>query len=139
MEFDKAKLNSLQKFNLFLGFIIVILMVIMMNSQLLFSQNLQEIGLTFADGGLYTNEISDSKSGLININSSQVLSFNLPKESKVILSLYDRNENLVKLLIYDYMPAGKHEYSLVNQIPAGNYKCRFSAGDLNESIEFIIQ
>ena len=139
MENEKLTLNYLQKLNVIIGFIIVLFLVIILNGQMLLSQNYKDVGLPYTD---YVVNIPDNKEVMganVHLSDNQILSLLVSKEIHMIIGLYDLNGNLVKLLLYDNIPAGKYEYDLKYQIPPGNYICKLNSGDINENIDFIIQ
>jgi len=121
------------------AFFIITILPFLINTQLIFSQSYHEVGLTYSDGRVYSSVNYEVNIAELKIDKSQILSFSAPKETHIIISLYEQNGNFVKLLVYDNIPAGKYIFNLKNQIPSGNYVCKITAGEINESVDFIIQ
>ncbi len=136
---EELKMNNLQKLNVIIGIIIVIFLALIINGQVLFSQDFHEVGLSYANeiNHKYDNyNVIDTR---IQSIDNQILSITVSKETPLLISLYDANGNFIKLLLYDNIPAGKYEYDLKNQIPQGNYVCKINSGDITETLDFIIQ
>ena len=67
------------------------------------------------------------------------IDFTLIASSKVSLSLYNLNGQLVKTREAGYMPSGKHNISLdVGDLPGGTYILRIRAGNQSSSKKIIV-
>jgi len=128
-----SKENKLSKFNITFVIFMIILFTILMNINILLAQESLEAGQT---SGYYIENPLNFK---IYTSGSNIIKFEVPKESHISISLFDEYENLVKLLLYDNIQPGIYEYDLTNQLPTGKYVCKLNSGDISESKDLVLK
>ncbi len=136
----EKKQSTLQKFNIIVALAMMLALIILANSNILFSQSFKEVN--FPDGSIAGKESSVKLHTNYRIyqSSNNVIKFDLPEVSFVKVGIYDGNKNLVRTYIYNNLQAGTYE---ININPAnmekGKYTCVLSAADVEESSLVIIE
>ena len=78
-------------------------------------------------------------------NPSTTIHFDLPREVRVELAIYDVKGRLVKTLFQGSLPAGGHDEVWLGrddqgrEVPSGVYVCRLQAGDRIYSTKMTLQ
>lgn len=101
------------------------------------SQELSGVAKHYAE--IENHQNNSSISGIAEINEFQNLILIIPKASQITISLHDVKGNMIKLIKFEYISAGKYEISLKNQTQPGNYICKVSIGKYEETLNYIIQ
>ena len=72
-------------------------------------------------------------------NPGTVISYQLPKESNVEMSIYNTTGQIVATLVKRSQPPGNYTYEWnASHLPGGMYLCRFQASDFVQTIKLIL-
>lgn len=129
------KETKMQKSDIFLG-VLVIVVMLLANSSNLFAQNDHEVGLHDPSIAGYS-ETSGIK---IYQSATNLIKFEISEANFVKVGIYDSNNALVRSYIYNNLTAGTYEINLSSgNLGKGTYTCVLNSGNGQESSKLVIE